>query len=336
MKFAALGRTSMLVNAAKAAMGRGHVLCLVGTATPSPEYTADERDFAHLAQAAGCPFFVDGKMPGSEVLRYAAASGAEVAISVNWPRLMKSDMRSPFRHGVVNAHAGDLPRYRGNACPNWAILNGETEIVVTLHRMDDGLDSGPVLAKRRLPITGETYIGEVYRFLDSAIPVMFADLLDDLQSGRVVERAQPVDPAESLRCFPRRESDSAIDWSRPAVEIARLVRASAEPFAGAYSWLDGRRMRIWRARPAALPYRWSGVPGQVIEIRDDGSVAVLCGDGALVVEQVELEDDRRVTAGRLIRNTRMRLGLDPHLQIAALTRRVEQLEARIKAGDQAS
>jgi UDP-4-amino-4-deoxy-L-arabinose formyltransferase/UDP-glucuronic acid dehydrogenase (UDP-4-keto-hexauronic acid decarboxylating) len=328
MKFAALGRTAILIEAAKASMARGHALCLVGTAAPSPEYTAGERDFAALAQAAGCPFFIESQKPAPEVAGLIEASGAEVAISVNWPRLMRHELRSRFLHGVINAHAGDLPRYRGNACPNWAILNGEPEVVVTLHRMDDGLDSGPVLARRRLPIGDDTYIGDIYRMLNEAIPALFADLLDALQSGRAVEQAQPLDPSLALRCFPRRESDSEIDWSRAALDVARLVRASAEPFAGAYSWLDGRRVRIWRARAATLPYRWSGVPGQVAEIGAD-AVAVLCGEGVLLLEEIQIEGAGRAPAGRAIRSTRMRFGVDRDKDIAVLARRVADLEARL-------
>lgn len=331
MKFAALGRTSILLDAARAAISRGHVLTLVGTAAPAPEYTAGEQHFMQLAMEAGCPCFIDEKIDAAEAIRLLEASGAEVAISINWPRLMRPSTLSRLRHGVVNAHAGDLPRYRGNACPNWAILNGESEVVITLHQMDAGLDSGPILSKRRLPVSDHTYIGDIYAALAAAIPDMFADLLDDLENGRVRPQPQPADPALALRCFPRRESDSEIDWAQPAVQIARLVRASAEPFSGAYSWLDGRRVRVWRARPGSLPYRWVGVPGQVADRIADGPVTVLCGDGVLVMEEIEIEGAGRGAAGNLVRRTRMRFGTDPSIEIANLRRRIDHLESRLRS-----
>ena len=83
-------------------------------------------------------------------------------------------------------------------------------------------------------------------------------------------------------------ADSRIDWSQPALRLDRLVRASAEPFAGAYTYLDGEKVIIWRARADRLPYPYLGIPGQVAEIwRESGEVAVLTGDGVLVLAEIE-------------------------------------------------
>lgn len=328
MDFAAFGRTRWLHDSIVRAVDLGHRPVLIGTAAPSPEYDVGEDDFRALATKHGCPFFADARINTAERVTQAKASGAAVAMSVNWPLVIGPEMRAAFPHGIVNAHAGDLPRYRGNACPNWAIIAGEKQAFATLHRMGDGLDDGPIFLQRSTALSDSTYIADIYRFLDETIPQLFVELLDGLAAGRLVARPQPSDPAQALRCFARREADSEIVWSAPAEHLARLVRASAEPFSGAFTWLDGALVRVWRARAAVLPYAWHGTPGQVAETAPDGSVTVLCGDGVLVLEEIEVAAKGRGPAARFVRSARARFGIDYAAEIAALRQRIDQLEAR--------
>jgi UDP-4-amino-4-deoxy-L-arabinose formyltransferase/UDP-glucuronic acid dehydrogenase (UDP-4-keto-hexauronic acid decarboxylating) len=256
-------------------------------------------------------------------------SKSEVAISVNWPLLIGREMLDQFKHGVINAHAGDLPRFRGNACPNWAVLLGETRVVVTLHRMVPGLDAGPVLLQREFPLDSNTYLADVYRFMDYCIPPMFVEVLDGLASGRVRQREQPRDPKLSLRCFPRMPRDSEIDWQQPADELARLVRASAEPFGGAYTYWGTERLIVWRARVEVAPYPFSAAPGQVMErLPEIGIVLVATGYDVLALEEVEIEGRGRGPATKVIRSLRTRFGMDVTGEIARLRREITDLKKR--------
>ena len=330
MKVAALGRTRMLYDSILRVHEAGHEITLIGTCAAAPEYGVTARDFQRLARRLQCPFFDDARINRPQRLKQLGRARADAAISVNWLTLMGEEALGQFPRGVINAHAGDLPRYRGNACPNWAILAGEREIALTLHRMAAGLDAGPVLAQRRLALDDTVYIGDVYRFMEENVPSMFVEVLNGLQAGTLTERPQPSDPALSLRCFPRRPEDGHIDWARPAEHLARLVRASAEPFAGAYTYLDGRKLIVWRAHAERLPYPYLGAPGQVAEIRgSDGGVAVICGDGVLVLEVVALERGKRTAASAAIRSGRARLGLD-------LAAEVERLRAARRGGSRRS
>ena len=203
-----------------------------------------------------------------------------------------------------------------------------------MHQMNADLDAGPVVLKKSLPLSESTYIGDVYRFLDHAIPEAYVEALDGMKSGDLVPVPQSLDPALSLRCFPRMPEDGGIDWNRPAQEIAKLVRASAEPFGGAFAWLKGERVTIWRARAATLPYPSLGVGGQVVRVDGDcGETWVLCGEGVIVLEQVELAG-KRGAAADFIRSTRMRLAAGDAVtaQLQAMNGRIEALERLIGSG----
>jgi methionyl-tRNA formyltransferase len=298
VRIAAIGRTSWLYGSVERLRADGHEIVYVATARAAPEYSVTEDDFERLAADIGCPFHFGLDLP---------EAAADVAVSVNWLTLIPREFLERFPHGVLNGHPGALPRFRGNAAPNWAILAGEPEVVATVHRMTEGLDAGPILAQRSFPLDERTYIGDVYAFLDEAFPELFAEAVNGLADGTLVPREQSED---GLRGFPRLPRDSEIDWRQPAMQIARLVRASAEPFAGAYSWLDARKLTVWRAYAADAEGPWLGVPGHVAH-RDpaSGTATVLTGDGVLVVEEAEL-DGRRAPAAELLTSARMRLGLD--------------------------
>jgi UDP-4-amino-4-deoxy-L-arabinose formyltransferase/UDP-glucuronic acid dehydrogenase (UDP-4-keto-hexauronic acid decarboxylating) len=334
MKFAALGRTRWLFDAISVARSRGHHCVLIATAAASPEYTVKEGDFERLAKEIECLYLYDARLDKPEHLAALGRCGAEIAISVNWPTLIGKAVRDRFPLGVLNAHAGDLPRYRGNACPNWAILNGEPEVTVSIHEMVDELDAGAVFVQDRFPLSEDLYIGDVYRWLDATFPALLAKALDGLEKGTLQPKPQPTDPDRSLRCYPRQPEDGLIDWRLPARQIARLVRASAEPFAGAYTFLDGRLVRVWRAKAGTLPHPSCGVPGQVVQ-RDPaaGTVAVLTGEGVLIMEEIATEEQGRGSAAVLVRSTRLRFGLDIAREILSLRQRIEELERRLAAGE---
>ncbi len=331
MKFAALGRTHLLFESIKLCLREGHQAVLIGTAEASPEYTVTASDFQHLASEVGCPFFLASGLLSAHQRRLLKESGAEIVISINWPTLLPTAVLNLPRYGVLNAHAGDLPRFRGNACPNWAILAGERQIVLTVHRMIRELDAGPILLQKAIPLSTETRIGDVYAALSEIVPQAFLDALNGIADGSVREHPQSEHLADSLRCFPRLPVDGEIDWKQPAEYIHRLVRASSEPFAGAYTYLGEERVIVWKAHVEQLPYPFLGVPGQIIERRaQTGAALVLTGDGVLALEEIESPPGSgRISPTTLLISTRLRLGLDVASVISDLRARIVTLEHAI-------
>lgn len=331
MRFAALGRTQWLYDSIRKAVAKGHEPVIIGTSPAAPEYSIKEDHFARLAEELGCVYFCDSAINQPHYLEMIRRSRAEVAISVNWLTLIAQNLIDQFKYGVINAHAGDLPRFRGNAVPNWAILAGETKVVLTLHQMTLDLDAGPILLQREYPLAPDTYVRDIYRFLSDNIPTMFTNVLDGLAAGTIVPRAQSKDLSLSLRCFPRLPEDSEIDWTFSAEDLARLVRASAEPFSGAYTFLDSEKLVVWRAHAEQLSYPVLGKPGQVIQLRSEsGQAAVLATDGVFVLEEIETVSGSRGRPTDFIKSTRVRLGLNLSKELGAIEHRVAQLEKKLE------
>src|SRR5215468_3670047 len=180
MRVAVLGRTHWLIEAADRCLLRGHEITLVATAPAAPEYRAREEDFKALADRARAQFHVDPDLNDTNFIRLLKTSGAEIGLSINWPTIIRQGALASLRLGILNAHVGDLPRYRGNACPNWAILNGEPHIGMCIHAMSpNSVDSGPIYARRRLPIDVSVYIADVYGWIDQTLPDLIMEALNN-------------------------------------------------------------------------------------------------------------------------------------------------------------
>ena len=143
MRVGIIGRTHLLLKSANLIVRNGHSLAFVYTCKAEDFYTAKEQDFEDLAIKNNCPFFNDLKI--EHRTQELLDCKADICLSVNWLNVLTERTFSLFPFGVLNAHSGDLPRYRGNACPNWAIINHEKVMGLTVHKMDDGLDSGPYI-----------------------------------------------------------------------------------------------------------------------------------------------------------------------------------------------
>ena len=302
MKLAVFGRTHILVRTVKALVEAGHSIAFLGTAKPSDTDGTTEIDFERCASEVGATYF-RGKLK-------AALSGVDVplpelAVSMNWPSILGAGEIGLFQHGILNAHAGDLPRYRGNACPNWAILNGEPRIGLCVHKMTPGaVDAGPILLKRYFELDDSRDIGDVYRWLGHSIPEMFVEAVAAIERGDAILHEQPADPSLSLRCFPRRPEDGAIDWTASSDAVLRLVRASSRPFHGAYTSLEGDRLvRIWRAESHSMGFPFSAVPGQILQTGPT-SVVVACGSGSIRLKEATFGDgtDAIPAVGASLRN----------------------------------
>lgn len=303
MRVAIVGRTEILYDTAVALKQAGHEVVCILTAKEAPEYTRNADDFEKLAAEWRIPF-----AKGARILDhydFLRSAKAEVGVSVNYSGVIPQAVIELFPLGLLNSHGGDLPRYRGNACQAWAILNGENRIGLCVHRMIGGeLDSGDILARDYLPIDHDTNITLVYQWMNQRVPALFTYALSKLQENpNYVLEVQSRDPGDALRCYPRRPEDGRIDWSRSNLDILRLVNASSQPYSGAFCQFDGQKVVIWRAFLAPNE-NFLAVPGQVTAVAET-YVDIATGRGKLRVTQMSV-DGEMVLPSALVRSIRQR------------------------------
>jgi methionyl-tRNA formyltransferase len=195
--------------------------------------------------------------------------------------------------GALNVHASLLPRWRGAAPIQRAILAGDRESGITIMKMDAGLDTGPMLAQRAISITEDDDAGTLHDRLASLGAEMIVAALAAVETGRA--RYMPQAAAGVTYARKIDKSELTVDWSRPAQELARAIRAF-RPTPGASSTLEGAGVKIWEARVA----QGSGEPGCALAAGPHG-IVIACGQGALVVTQLQRAGGKRLSAEEFLR-----------------------------------
>jgi methionyl-tRNA formyltransferase len=325
MKIAILGRTKILFDTAILLKEAGHEIVLVGTCKEAPEYTVTAEDFKKMAEEYGALFFYDSHINKPEIISLLKESMADIAVSVNWLNIIGAEAINTFQFGILNSHAGDLPRYRGNACPNWALLEGEGEIGVCVHFMEPNtLDSGDIINKRFFTTNRGTTIGEIYEWLYKTIPELFLEAITKLEKGTIKPEKQSLNSDDILRCYPRIPADSRIKWEKDAIYLERIVNVSSEPFSGAYTFYNMQKLIIWKAYSKNHDIPSLAIPGQVMEINSrSGEVIVACGRGGLVLQCVQIDNSvEKVLPALIIKSARDRLGINVEDEIYKLWQQI--------------
>jgi methionyl-tRNA formyltransferase len=223
----------------------------------------------------------------------------------------------------VNVHYAPLPQYRGRANVNWAIINGEHEAAITIHRIVPELDAGNILYQETVGIGPHDTVGDVYSLLNRIQREKLGDTVARHLDGY---EGTPQDESMATYGCARVPADGEIDWSQTTAQIYALIRALSPPYPGAYTYLEGRRIIIASARPVDKPRYVGRIPGRVVaRSRRDAFVDVLSGDGVLRISEVAEEGGTVAPAPSIITSTRQTLGLRP----ADLLLRIEELERRL-------
>jgi methionyl-tRNA formyltransferase len=304
MKIAIIGRTEILYDLALRLQAEGHELVCVITAKEAPEYERTEADFRVLAENCNVPFVQSVRIQDHYDMLQEA--GGAIAVSINYPGVVPQEVIDLFPLGILNAHGGDLPKYRGNACQAWAILNGEQRIGLCIHRMIGGeLDSGDIIMRDFFSIDRNTKVTQVWEWMAQRIPELMLEAVIrlSLEPDYLLER-QSKDPKDALRCYPRKPEDGRINWDQTALNIQRLINASNKPYAGAFCSYEGEKLIIWDAELVDDDEVFCAVPGQVTKI-GEGFVEVACGEGKLRLLGIEMSQ-KAMQPSELVRSIRKR------------------------------
>lgn len=316
MRVLVLGRGEGLLASAQALVSDGrHKVVAVITARPNAEYAVGQAEFEDFARSQKAAFRETQKID-AEVQDLVRDAHADVGISVNWVTILDNTTLGLVSRGVLNAHLGDLPRYRGNAAGNWAILAGEPYAVLTVHRMTPSeVDVGQILSQRRIDIGPSTSIMDLVTNANASLPSMFQEALDRLEMPSGDNPEQPA-AREGFRTYPRLPGDGLIDWGQSAAAIDRLVRATTRPYPGAYTYFRDnderlRKLIVWEAGVVDDIAPGRGVPGQVISNNvESGESHILTGEGVLALRLVSQSGEvDAYRPGTRWRSTRLRLGM---------------------------
>jgi methionyl-tRNA formyltransferase len=248
------------------------------------------------------------KIKTQEARELLASHKADAAAVVAYGRILPAEFLSAPGHGCINVHFSLLPKYRGAAPVNWAIVNGETETGVTTMRIVEELDAGPILLQSTTKIDAR----ETAPQLMARLAEMGAELLSEtLKRFESIEPKPQRDRDATFAPMLKRE-DGLIDWSMDAFAIERRVRGF-QPWPNAYTTFNSRRLIIWQAAALTLAQSPTGT-AQIIEAHGDNLV-IACGDGtALRVLELQPEDSRRMSARDFLNGAHLKvsqvLGLD--------------------------
>jgi methionyl-tRNA formyltransferase len=216
----------------------------------------------------------------------------DVAVVAAYGRILPPELLAVPKHGCVNVHGSLLPRYRGAAPIQWAVANGDPETGVCLMQMEAGLDTGPVIACRRLPIGPTDTGGSMH---DKLAQLGAEVLRAELPAFLAGERAPtPQDHAKATQAPMLKKSDGRIDFRLPARLVEARMRGFA-PWPGAFTTLDGKLLKVFGASVAD----GHGSPGTVLRADPDG-LEIACGEGSIVIREVQAEGGRRMPIAQFL------------------------------------
>jgi len=278
----------------------GHAVALVLTQPDRPagrgmKLTPSAVKTAALAR--GLPVAQPASLKTPEAQAELAAVDADVMVVAAYGLILPQAVLDIPRRGCLNIHASLLPRWRGAAPIQRAILAGDTETGITIMQMDAGLDTGAMLLKSVVPILDTDTGGSLHDKLAVAGARAIVEALARLDTLTPVAQ----DDAQATYAAKLDKEEARLDWSRPAAELARAVRAF-NPVPGAWTLVDGAPLKIW----AAAPVPGQGAPGEVLDAGE--RLVVACGEGALALAELQPAGSKRMTAAAFLAGRRLAPG----------------------------
>jgi methionyl-tRNA formyltransferase len=271
--------------------------------------TIDDRDdgrnvfgeFGSFAAKAGIELYVAKNRKDSEnaIRRF----GPDLCLVNGWYWIIGDDALQSVPGGFLGMHNSLLPKYRGGSPLVWTIINGEDRAGLSLFSFTSGMDEGDIWARDSVSIESEDYISDIlYKLEEKAIIMLRENYLNILNDSII---PTPQDTCEVTYCCMRIPEDGLINWHGSAKQIYNFIRAQSDPYPGAFTFLDGKKLIIWRAHQVDITYY--GTPGQVAKVTPDGTF-IICGNNKpLILETLELENGKE-QAGKIIKSVKTRLG----------------------------
>jgi methionyl-tRNA formyltransferase len=285
-------RVALVMTQPDKPAGRGHRL----TAPP----------VKRVAEEAGLPVLQPRSARSAEVADALRATEADLGVVVAYGKILPRAVLDAFPKGCVNVHASLLPAFRGAAPIQWSIIRGERETGITIMKLDEGMDTGPMLLSRREPIRDDDTGGTLAARLAEIGAEALLEALAQIEAGTAVET--PQDPALASYAPLLSKAHGRIDWTQSAGQVRDLVRG-ADPWPGAVTTWKGEPLKLHGATvPEANGHQpGPSSPGQILAV-DGRGIAVACGAGAVRVAELQAPGGRRMPAAELARGRGLAVG----------------------------
>jgi len=245
------------------------------------------------------------KVREQEFLDQMNALNPDAIIVAAFGQILPKALLDIPKYGCINVHASLLPKYRGAAPIQYAILDGESETGISIMYMDTGIDTGDVILQERLPIAPDETGGSLFDKMADLGSRLLLEALEQIEKGTAVRIKQDDDKATYVKMITKEMG--RMDFTLPAIRLERMVRG-LDPWPSAYTFLDGKTLKIWKAGVEEDDEATaSAKPGEIIELRKD-AIVVKTGEGKLVIKELQLEGKKRLSADAFLRGYRLTCG----------------------------
>lgn len=303
MKIIFMGTPDLSVGTLEALVEAGHEVCLAVTQPDKPKGRGKEMQPTPVKETAvrhGIPVFQPKKVRDPECVEYLKSFQADVCVVVAFGQILPKAVLEMTPYGCINVHTSLLPKYRGAAPIQWAIIQGEEVTGVTTMQMDEGIDTGDMLLKVEVPITPEETGESLHDKLALAGAKLAVRTLQELEAGTLHPEKQGDSPTPYAKMLDKKMGN--IDWEQPAAAIERLIRG-LNSWPSAYTIWNGKVMKIWKAGVKSDETgntTEKAAPGTILAVGKD-HFSVLTGEGVLAVKEVQIPGKKRMEVQAFLR-----------------------------------
>ena len=307
MRIIFMGTPDFAVPVLQSLINSRHEVVAVVTQPDRPKGRGKNMQFSPVKECAlahNIPVMQPVNVSVPEVIDELRAYEPELIVVVAFGQFVTKKIREMPKYGCINVHGSLLPKYRGAAPIQWAVIDGEKESGVTTMQMDAGLDTGDMLLKTVVPLDEKETGGSLFDKLSKAGADLLLETLDALENGTVTPQKQGESPTAYAKMLTK--DMGAIDWNRPAKELERLIRG-LNPWPSAYTKLNGKTLKIWAADVCGQTGE-KAQPGTVLKAEKD-EFLIQTGEKILSVKELQLEGKKRMDTAAFLRGCHLEKGM---------------------------
>ena len=305
MKVIIMGTPDFSVGTLEALVEAGHEVVLAVTQPDKPKGRGKEMQFTPVKECAlkyNIPVYQPRRVREPECIEELRKVKADIMVVVAFGQILPKEILEMCEYGCVNVHASLLPKYRGAAPIQWAIIDGEEVTGVTTMQMDEGLDTGDMLLRTEIPMDPKETGGSLHDKLSEAGAKLCVETLKGLKEGTITAIPQGESPTAYAKMLDKQLGN--VDWNKDADAIERLIRGLS-PWPSAYTNWNDKVMKIWDA--TAVNEESVATPGSIVKVEKD-AFYVQTGKGLLKVCELQIPGKKRMDAGAFMRGYQVKEG----------------------------